>query len=262
MNRFQQLFATGKKAFIPFFVLGDPTPEISLKLIQTAIETGVDALELGIPFSDPIADGPVIQAAAQRALQAGTDFNTCLQLLQEIRALSEIPMGLLLYYNLLHKRGTGRALPELAAAGADAILAVDLPLESAIEQLSSLPMAGLASIQLIAPNTPLARAEQLIAHSSAFTYVVSDFGTTGIRSELSNRTFERIKTLRTLTTQPLVVGFGISRAEQINALYQAGADGAIIGSAITQLIAEHASQPQHAITAVGDFLQTILSQLQ
>ncbi len=243
MNRFQTLFQRKQKTFIPFLMLGYPTPEISLALIKAAIEAGADALELGVPFSDPGADGPVIQAAAQQALSQGTDTNTCIRLIQQIRAFSEIPIGIMLYYNLIHKRGMGAMHQTFANAGVDAMLAVDLPMDASHAHEVSLHQHQLGCIHLIAPNTPLSRANQLIERSTAFTYVVSDYGTTGTRDALPPQTYQRLSTLRNVSDKPLVVGFGIHRASQMSALYEAGANGIIVGSAFTKLIAEHHAKP-------------------
>jgi len=239
MNRFQQLFSNpGKKAFIPFFMLGDPTPENSLELIKTAIDAGADALELGIPFSDPIADGPIIQASAERALHAGTNFSVCVQLLKKIRAYSQIPIGLLVYFNLLYRQGIQKAHQTLHESGVDAILAVDLPLEESNEHEASLKEHQLGCIELIAPNTSSERALELLNHSSAFTYIVSGYGTTGVQQQLQKDLFTRIAELKALSNKPLVLGFGIKNASQVHELFQhSEINGVIIGSAITEMIA-------------------------
>ncbi|MDO8953835.1 MAG: tryptophan synthase subunit alpha [Gammaproteobacteria bacterium] len=259
MNRFiTQLSQPNRMGVIPFFMLGDPTPEISLQLIKAAIEQGVDALELGFPFSDPMADGPVIQRSAERALRSGCDFATCVELLQKIRRFADLPIGLLIYYNLLLRQGIETTHSQLAAVGIDAILAVDLPLEEAAEHELSLQKHGIGNISLIAPNSDSERAKLLLDHASAFAYVVSSYGITGVRKTLPEDLPQRLAMLKKLNpAMPLVVGFGISEASQIKMLREAGADAVIVGSAITRLIEEHLGHPEHQIQAITQFLNDL-----
>ncbi len=260
MNRFTKLLKN-QQAFIPFFMLGDPTPEASLEIIKAAIDGGCQALELGLPFADPIADGPVIQASAERALKNGTDFAKCLELITAIREYSDIPIGLLIYFNLIYRQGVELAYQKLAAAGVDAILQVDVPLEEAEQYNELLTKSGLASINLIAPNTSEERAKKILNNTTAFAYVVSDYGTTGVRSELPQQTFTRIQNLKAMTDVPLVIGFGINTAEQVQDLLSAGADGVIIGSAITKIIAKHVDDVGQAKVAVTSFINNIMTKI-
>ena len=241
MNRFQKLFSDpSRKAFLPFFTLGDPTPEASLQLIKIAIDAGADALELGIPFSDPMADGPTNQRAMARALRAGITFDGCLAMLSEVRSYApHIPIGLLLYYNLIHRRGMDKAHRDLAHVGVDAIVSADLPMEESVAHEASLQQHGIGAIQMIAPNTPDARARELFERSSAFSYVLSGFGATGARQQMEPNTLARVKHLRTLVSRPMVVGFGVSTPEHVQALWQAGAHGVIVGSQFTSFIEAH-----------------------
>jgi tryptophan synthase alpha chain len=259
MNRFtQQLTKSKRMGVVPFFMLGDPTPEISLQLIKAAIDEGVDALELGFPFSDPIADGPVIQRSAERALKAGADFSTCVELLHKIRKLTDLPIGLLLYYNLLLRQGIDTTHSKLAQAGVDGILAVDLPLEEAAEHELSLARHGIGNISLIAPNTDTKRAKCLLDHASAFAYVVSSYGITGVRKSLPEDLPMRLNMLKQLKPEvPLVVGFGISEASQIAMLREAGADAVIVGSAITKCIEQYLGQPEQQVEAIRTFLRNL-----
>lgn len=240
MNRFETLFGDGqKRAFIPFWMLGDPDCERSLLIIKALIEAGADALELGIPFSDPLADGPTIQGSAARALAAGCTVQKSIELIARLRSRSDIPIGLLVYYNLIYRRGVETFCRELADAGADAVLAADLPLEESEPLEVALRDHSVGCVQLVAPNTPPARALQLIQRSTAFTYVVSTFGTTGARVELDRDTEQRVRDLRARTDQPLVVGFGISQPRQAITLHEAGASGVIVGSALVQHLEPH-----------------------
>lgn len=258
-NRFVKRLQQNKRlGVVPFFMLGDPNPDLSLKLIKTAIDQGVDALELGIPFSDPIADGPVIQRSAERALKAGANFKVCLSLLKQIRAYTDLPIGLLMYYNLLLGQGVDQVYRDLAAVPVDGILAVDLPMEEANDHLVLLNKYGIGNISLIAPNTSLVRAEQLLRQADAFAYVVSRFGITGVSQSLPQTLPQRLTELKRIADGvPLIVGFGVSAAEQVKALRQAGADSVIIGSAITKLIEADLADPVMMLNAVQQFLQDL-----
>jgi tryptophan synthase alpha chain len=267
MNRFHQLFYSKndhydatvkqKRAFVPFFMLGYPDPETSLSMIKNAIDHNIDALELGIPFSDPIADGPTNQRAMEKAIKNGCDFECCISLLSRIRDYAPaLPIGLLVYYNLLFYQ-QDKGYQQLADAGVDAIVSPDLPLEETNSHLQKLKDNRIGAVQMIAPNTPEKRAKTLFDHSSAFTYVLSGYGTTGAKNELNPNTLERVKFLRSLTDQPMIVGFGISKPEHALAVWQAGADGVIVGSYFTHMIENHLNHIEKAKQLVGDFIDRI-----
>lgn len=258
MNRFDKLFAREKKTrLIPFFTLGDPSYEDSLLMIKAAIDAGADALELGFPFSDPVADGPTNQRAMARGIKASMTVDRCFSLLREIRAYNnEIPIGLLIYYNLLFRRGD-QVYQELQSCGVDAVVSADLPYEEAIEHKQKLEAAGVGCVQLIAPNTPLDRAKLLFEQSSAFTYVLSGYGTTGAKETLAKETINHIKTLRNVTKKPMIVGFGISKPEHVEAICQAGADAAIVGSFFSSIIEKHLDDPKKARTEISDFIDKV-----
>jgi tryptophan synthase alpha chain len=259
MNRFEALFSDpSHKAFVPFFTLGDPNPQASLKIIKAVIDAGADALELGIPFSDPVADGPTNQRSMERALKAGVTFDDCLKILTELRAYApKLPIGLLLYYNLIHRRGMDKAHQDLAKAGVDAIVSADLPIEESLAHEASLKKHGIGAIQMVAPNTPNARAQELFARSSAFTYVLSGFGATGARQTVDPKTIERVKQLRQLTDKPMVVGFGISEPEHVHAMWQAGANGAIVGSKFTSMIEANLNNLSEAEQQIVEFTKKV-----
>ena len=252
MNRFTALFKHQKNIFMPFFMLGYPTMDESYELIKTAIDAGCDALELGIPFSDPMADGPVIEASGREALKNGANFQVCCQLVRKIRDYSEVPMGLLVYYNVLFQQGDA-VYQELKAAGIDAVLVVDLPLEESVAHERKLKENKIGCVQLVAPNSMDARAKQLLDRSTAFAYVVSRYGTTGVSQELSATLAPRIQALKKLSNCPLVVGFGINRPDQVAAVFASGAEGAIIGSYITTLIANN--DVESAKQAISDLIE-------
>lgn len=259
MNRFDILFSDpSRKAFLPFFTLGDPTPEASIEIIKKVIDAGADALELGFPFSDPIADGPTNQRSMDRALKAGASFDRCLQILADLRAYApNLPIGLLLYYNLIHRRGMEKAHQDLARVGVDAIVSADLPIEESADYEMSMHKHGLGVIQMVAPNTPDARAKELFKRSSAFSYVLSGFGATGARQHLDPKTIERVKHLRQLSDKPMVVGFGISAPDHVHAMWQAGANGAIVGSKFSLIIEANLNDLKKAQQEIADFTRKV-----
>ncbi|HCU51594.1 MAG TPA: tryptophan synthase subunit alpha [Micromonosporaceae bacterium] len=258
MNRFDSAFGqSGRKLFIPFFTLGDPSREESMRVIRTAVDAGADAIELGFPFSDPITDGPINQRSMQRSLASGTTFNSCVEMVQEIRKrYLELPIGLLLYYNLLFKRGV-QAYTELAEAGVDAVVCSDLPLEESGEHVDLLRAHDLGCIQMIAPNTPMKRAKRLIESSSAFTYVISRFGTTGPSASFADDSVRRLGLLRELSEKPLVVGFGISRKDQVVDFWEAGADGVIVGSHFSLLVERNLADLAVACQEIEGFVRAV-----
>jgi tryptophan synthase alpha chain len=258
MNRFDRLFSeTRRPAFIPFFTLGDPNPESSLHLIKSAIDSGIDALELGFPFSDPITDGPTNTKSMQRSLRAGTTYNSCVRMVRQIRQdYPDLPIGLLLYYNLLFMRGDA-AYRELADIGVDGVVCSDLPLEESALHREQLAANGLGCIQMIAPNTPDARALELFETSSAFTYVISRFGTTGETETFAQSALNRMPSLRRLSNKPAVVGFGISKPEQVAAFWRSGANGVIVGSHFISLIEHNLSNIGFVESTIRSFIQAI-----
>jgi tryptophan synthase alpha chain len=260
MNRFDTAFAKpNQKSFIAFFTLGDPNREESMQLIRTAVDAGADGLELGFPFSDPITDGPINQRSMRRSLSSGMTYDGCVNMLREIRALyPDLAIGLLLYYNLLFRRGE-RAYAELAEVGVDGAVCSDLPLEESDRHIELLRTHGIGSVQMIAPNTPTERAARLIEASSAFTYVISRFGTTGPSAQFADDSLQRVARLRELSDKPLVVGFGISRKDQVTDFWNAGANGVIVGSHFSLLVEQHLNDPSVARKEIDKFVRTARS---
>lgn len=256
-NRFTQLFSNiQKKAFIPYFTLGDPNPEESLKLITAAIDAGADALELGIPFSDPVADGPTNQRAMARALKAGMTFDKALMMLRTIRKqYPHLPIGLLLYFNLIFKRGLERVYAELKEAGVDAIVSAELPLEEAWTHENALSEHNIGCVHMVFPNTPLERAKQSFERSTAFTYVVARSGTTGVSVDLASSVKSRLQALREITDKPIVVGFGLSKPEHVKTVWQAGANGAIVASRFSAWIEEDYPNIEKASERIKIFIE-------
>lgn len=252
-RRFTALRQEGRCALMPFLMAGDPdlaTTGATLLALQAA---GADLVELGVPYSDPLADGPVIQAAAGRALAAGTTPGAVLALLAELRGQLTLPVVLFTYSNPLLNRGMERFCQEAAAAGAAGLVVPDLPLEEA-EKLSPIASAhGLDLVLLVAPTTPTQRMGRIHAASRGFTYLVSVTGVTGVRSSLESRVGPLVEQLRGLGPSPVAVGFGISGPEQARQVRDWGADGAIVGSALVKRMAETHAQAGDVAAEAGRF---------
>jgi tryptophan synthase alpha chain len=236
-SRFQALKHEGRMALMPFLMAGDPDLEVTAEVLLSLQENGADMVELGIPYSDPLADGPVIQASAHRALAAGTTTDRVLDMLQSLRGQLTLPVILFTYSNPLLNRGAERFFADAAAAGASGLVIPDLPLEEA-ERLS--PFAAqhqLDLVLLVAPTTPAERMRRIAEASRGFTYLVSVTGVTGERSNLEQRVASLVTSLRACCPIPVAVGFGISGPEQVRQVSEWGADGAIVGSALVKRMA-------------------------
>jgi tryptophan synthase alpha chain len=242
MTRIRQRFAErrqeGNAAFVAFVTAGDPsldrTEEIALELDRA----GVDVLELGVPFSDPLADGPVIQRASERALRSGTSLAGVLELVRRIRRRSEVPLLLFSYMNPLFRYGIERVATEASDAGADGVLVTDLPPEEADGWLGAARRADLDTIFLAAPTSPDARLQRVASSSRGFVYAVSRTGVTGEQGVLSLDASPLVCRLKKMTQVPVAIGFGISTPEQVAAA-AAVADGVVVGSALVRFIEEH-----------------------
>ncbi len=222
---------------IAYITAGDPTIEVSARIALALEKAGVDLLELGIPFSDPLADGATIQAAAERALAAGATVPRILDLVRSIRRNSQIPIVLFTYLNPVYIYGFQRFQTDAVAAGADGLLLLDLPPQEAAQNTELAPASGLKTIRLIAPTTPPDRLQEITDAAEGFIYYVSREGVTGEQTTLSSDIAERVASIRAITTVPVVVGFGISNPEQA-ATVAPLADGVVVGSAIVRQIQE------------------------
>jgi len=252
-RRFAQLRSQGRCALMPFVMAGDPGLEATGATLLALQEAGADLIELGIPYSDPLADGPVIQAAAGRALAAGTTPGRVLALLQQLRDRLEIPVVLFTYSNPLLNRGMEAFCAAAAEAGAAGLVVPDLPLEEA-ERLSGLAaQRGLDLVLLVAPTTPPERMARIHAASRGFTYLVSVTGVTGVRSALEARVQPLVSRLRQQGETPVAVGFGISGPEQARQVRDWGADGAIVGSALVRQMAAAQALGQPVSEAAARF---------
>jgi tryptophan synthase alpha chain len=241
MNRYASMFEAlddrGEGAFGAFVMLGDPDLMASAAMLDSLVEGGADMLELGIPFSDPIADGPVIQAAAVRALRQGVTPGDCFRLLAEFRSRHpQIPVGLLTYANLVLARGRDRFYVAAAEAGVDSVLVADVPMLEARPYLEAARAAGVAPVLIAAPNTPPATLAAIAEAGEGYTYCVARAGVTGIGGEVAFVP-EVMASLRGLGAPPPVIGFGIARPDHVRDALAAGAAGVISGSAIVERVA-------------------------
>lgn len=237
-KRFAQLKAAGRKAFIPYITAGDPTLDLTRDLILALDGAGADVIELGVPFSDPIADGPVIQRATERALHNRVRLRDVLRVGAEIRRQSEIPLLLFSYYNPLLHYGLEKLARDAVDSGFDGVLATDLTVEESADFIRIMRAAGLNTVFLAAPTSSPERIRKITAACTGFVYAVSRTGVTGERNELSATLRGFLQLLRRHTDSPIAVGFGISRPEHVKAVWEE-ADGAVVGSAIVREIEQN-----------------------
>jgi tryptophan synthase alpha chain len=256
-QKFQSLRASNQKAFVAYIGAGDPNLKGTAALVREFDRVGVDVVELGIPFSDPLADGIVNQMAAERGLKSGTSLDGVLDTVAGLRKEGcQIPVVFYLYYNLVHCHGIKKFARDAAAAGVDGVLTLDLPPEEAAEHTAALKQAGVHPIYLIAPTTPEARVREIAAQAGGFIYYVSREGVTGVQQSVSNTIAPMVKTIRKHTDLPIAVGFGISNPEQA-ATVAGMADGAVVGSAIVNRIAKLGADKAMA-TKVGRFVSPMV----
>ena len=242
MSRYSAMFGRlaelGEGAFGAFLMLGDPDLATCARLLDALVEGGADLVEVGIPFSDPVADGPVIEAAAGRALRSGTRVDDCFALLGEFRRRhAGVPVGILTYANLLCARGRERFCSDVAEAGVDSLLVADVPSLEAAPYAGAAREAGLDLVMIAAPNTPAGALGRIAALSSGYTYCVARSGVTGVRDAMALDHQRLFADLERLAAPPPLLGFGISTPEQVAEAIAAGAAGAISGSAIVRLVA-------------------------
>jgi tryptophan synthase alpha chain len=255
MSRIANVFAKkGTPAFIGFTVAGDPDEETSLKAAKALIDGGTDILELGIPFSDPVADGPTIQRADDRALAAGTTPDTVFRLVKAIRAGSEIPIVFLTYYNIVYRRGIEQFYREASEAGVDGILIADMPIEESDEVTEIAARQGIDPIFLITQTTSDVRIRRIAAKARGYLYLVSVLGVTGVRDKVSSGAIDLLHRVRRHTDLPLALGFGISTPEHAQTCVSAGAEGVIVGSAIVEIIERNLAHPETMEKGLRDYV--------
>lgn len=262
MTTYKETFAALKHpALIPFFVIGDPDYDASLEIVKTAIDAGVDMLELGIPFSDPIADGPTIQKADIRALKAGMTTSKAMQFIKAVSEYKPLPIGLLVYYNLVFQYGPQKFFSDFKAAGGSSVLVADLSIDDEAEITPLAEAAGLETVFMVTPNTEANRARRIAEKSTGFIYTVSTLGVTGERQSLSDVVKPLIRRLKSITQTPICVGFGISTPEQAGEVAAAGADGVIIGSRIVKVIEQNIGSIESAKGELKRFLAEVRATL-
>lgn len=255
VERFQHLKQQNKKGLVVYIGAGDPNLEATRQLALAFDKSGVDILELGVPFSDPLADGLVNQLAAQRGLESGTTPPKLLATVADIRRDSQVPIVFYVYFNILHKRGVKEFIADCAKAGVDGLLVLDLPPEESENYERLMREAGLCNIYLIAPTTPEDRMELIARRASGFIYYVSREGVTGMQSKVSDTIGMMTAKIRAHTQLPIAVGFGISNPEQAKAVAQS-AEAIVVGSAIVNQIAEHGKSPE-LVARVSAFVKSL-----
>jgi len=245
----------GQCALIPFITAGDPDLKTTAEALRILDRSGADLIELGVPYSDPLADGPVIQAAATRALQQGTKLETVLEMVREVAPTIRAPIILFTYYNPILNRGIETFLQEIAEAGVKGLVVPDLPLEEVEVMLKPAAITGIEIILLVAPTTPKDRIEAIAHQAQGFIYLVSVTGVTGIRSELETRVYDLLTELRGVTDKAIGVGFGISQPGHARQVMEWGADAVIVGSAFVKRLAE--GEPHQGLEAIEIFCRSL-----
>ncbi len=253
MNRIEKAFAHAREekraVFVGYLCAGDPDFDSSVEACRAVIESGVDILEIGVPFSDPLADGLTNQLAAQRALESGSTSKNVLKLVRAIRDFSEVPLVFYTYYNLVFAQGSDAYAEQAKSAGLDGILTLDLPPEEADEHLKACAKHDLKTVFIVAPTTPDSRLEMICKATTGFVYYVSREGVTGEQASMSDSIAANVSQIKQHTEMPVVVGFGISKADHVRTVAQA-ADGVVVGSAIVNCIAENLTDKEAMVQSL------------
>ncbi|MDF0535098.1 tryptophan synthase subunit alpha [Shewanella yunxiaonensis] len=255
---FSRLAAEKRGAFVPFVTLGDPNPEQSLAIVDTLVANGADCLELGFPFSDPLADGPVIQGANLRALHSGTTPTLCFEMIAQIRAkYPELPIGLLLYANLVYANGILNFYQRAKAAGVDSVLVADVPVEESAPFVTAAKSVGIAPIFIAPPNADHDTLALVARTAEGYTYLLSRAGVTGAENKAGMPVHEILDSLKQFDAPPPLLGFGIAEPAQVKAAIEAGAAGAISGSAVVKIIAANLDNPALMLEQLGAFVKAM-----
>jgi tryptophan synthase alpha chain len=244
-------------ALIPFITAGDPDLKTTAEALRVLDQSGADLIELGVPYSDPLADGPTIQAAATRALQKGVRLDNVLEMVKDVAPDLKAPLILFNYYNPILNRGIESFLKEIASVGVKGLVVPDLPLEESQLLLNLATEIGIEVILLVAPTTPKERIEAIAHQSQGFIYLVSVTGVTGMRTKIESRVQDLLQQLHTVTDKPIGVGFGISEPEQAKQVKNWGADAVIVGSAFVKRLAD--GTPAEGLSEIGEFCQHLKS---
>lgn len=250
-GRFEALRSRGECALIPFVTAGDPDMETTAEVLRVLDRNGADLIELGVPYADPLADGPTIQAAATRSLRKGTTLEKVLDVVRSVSPELSAPIILFTYYNPVLNRGVETFLKDIYAAGARGLVVPDLPLEEMDSLLQTAAEVGIDMVLLVAPTSPEERIRAIAQKSQGFVYLVSVTGVTGARQQVASRVEGLLEELHSLTDKPVGVGFGVSDPSQAEQMKRWGADGVIVGSAIVKRLAE--GDPKDGLAKVGDF---------
>lgn len=259
MNRIDRVFSglrnKGIPALIPFVTAGDPNIDVTYALVLEINKRGADIIELGMPFSDPLADGPTIQSASQRALKQGVNLESIFSLVEKLRLKTQVPIVLMGYYNPIYHFGLGRFAKKASKVGVDGVIIADLPPEEAMTWKELAGAFGLYTIFLIAPTSPAERIKRIIDLSEGFIYYVSVTGVTGARDRLPPDLLACLKLIKKYTNKPVAVGFGVSTPEHVRFL-RPHVDGIVVGSALIKVVERHIGD-DNLIPAVGDFISSL-----
>lgn len=262
MDRYQSLFQrladNNQGAFVPFVTIGDPNPEQSLRIMQTLVESGADALELGIPFSDPLADGPTIQGANLRALKAETTPDVCFELIAQIRAQHpDLPIGLLMYANLVYSRGIENFYQRCQQAGVDSVLVADVPTNESAEFVAAARKFGIKPIFIAPPTASDETLKDVAELGGGYTYLLSRAGVTGAETKANMPVTTQLDKLTQYNAPPSLLGFGISEPEQVKQAIASGAAGAISGSAVVKIIESNQDNFDEMLNKLAQFTQNM-----
>ncbi len=258
MSRIAAAFESGEAPlFVAFTVAGDPDDNASLRIARTMIGAGAGILELGVPFSDPVADGPAIEMADQRALRGGGDPARVFALVRKIRESSAVPVVLLTYCNIVFRMGIDRFYREASSSGVDGVLIVDMPVEESAEVIRAAKRYDVDRIFTVTPTTSSKRMDRILEEASGFLYIVSVTGITGARDIIPKELPELVERVKARSKIPVAVGFGISRPEHVRALHRAGADGVIVGSALVGLVEKHLDDEDAMNLAIDEYIRNM-----
>ena len=252
---FSKLRTRGEGGLIAYVTAGDPEPSYTPRIVEALVDGGADIIELGIPFSDPIADGPTIQAATVRALKAGTTPRKVLKISEEIKEENSVPIVILTYYNPIFRMGSECFFESAKACGVDGLVVPDLPIEEAGEYKKSAEAYEIDTIFLAAPSTSTQRLKRIVEYTSGFLYLVSVFGVTGAREKVKDLTIRLVRKTLPIAHErvPLAVGFGISKPEHVKVITENGADAAIVGSGFVRIIENNHTEEQEMLEELKEY---------
>nr|CAH56477.1 tryptophan synthase, alpha subunit (TSA1) [Isatis tinctoria]CAH56478.1 tryptophan synthase, alpha subunit (TSA1) [Isatis tinctoria] len=259
-DTFKELKKQGKVAFIPYITAGDPDLSTTAEALKVLAASGSDIIELGVPYSDPLADGPVIQAAATRALENGTNLDNILDMLDKVLPQVSCPVSLFTYYNPILKRGLGKFMSSIRDVGVQGLVEPDVPLEETEMLRKEALNNNIELVLLTTPTTPTERMKRIVDASEGFIYLVSSIGVTGARASVSGKVQSLLKDIKEATDKPVAVGFGISQPEHVKQIAGWGADGVIVGSAMVRLLGD-AKSPTEGLKELERLTKSLKSAL-